>query len=178
MIIRNCELHFVKLVPGFPNAHFNKVNPTWEVQIRTTDRKQRDEWKEANLSVKAVEDEETGKIYYRAVLKKKSIDAKGRPAKPVEVVNGAMQPVDPKSIGNGSIANLNIFQYEYTSSETGKKGIASMLMGVQITKHVLYVPKERETFGTDGYEVVHPDGAGEDAFGQDNDVPFEVDGEF
>jgi hypothetical protein len=76
------------------------------------------------------------------------------------VINGKMVPIDPNSIGNGSLANVRIFQYEYTNETTNKKGIASVLMGIQVTKHIVYVPKARDDdFGETNNEVI---GAEED----------------
>ena len=44
------------------------------------------------------------------------------------------------NIGNGSMGNIRLFQYEY--GEEGK--IASMLMAIQITKLNEYIPKPAE----------------------------------
>ena len=145
-ILKNVELYFAKLDPKRPNATFNTENPTWEVQIRTKDKKQAAEWKALNISVKPDEDSD-GKIFYKATLKKKS-KKKDKSSgelvanEPVQVVSGSLEKIDPSKIGNGSIANVRLFQYEYEMA--GKKGIASMLMAVQITKLNEYIPKPRE----------------------------------
>jgi len=145
-ILKNVELFFAKLDPKRPNATFNTENPTWEVQIRTKDKKQAAEWKALNISVKPDEDSE-GKIFYKATLKKKS-KKKDKSSgelvanEPVQVVSGSLEKIDPAKVGNGSIANIRLFQYEYEMA--GKKGIASMLMAVQITKLNEYIPKPRE----------------------------------
>ena len=145
-ILKNVELYFAKLDPKRPNATFNTENPTWEVQIRTKDKKQAAEWKALNISVKPDEDSD-GKMFYKATLKKKS-KKKDKSSgelvanEPVQVVSGSLEKIDPSKIGNGSIANVRLFQYEYEMA--GKKGIASMLMAVQITKLNEYIPKPRE----------------------------------
>jgi hypothetical protein len=94
------------------------------------------------------------------MIKKKSLkknDQTGEfnaPAAPVELVDGKLQPLDPNSIGNGSIANLILFQHEYEYK--GKKGMTSMLTRVQIIKHVVYVPKPMEEFEEAETETVLP----------------------
>jgi hypothetical protein len=137
VILNSVELFFAKLDPARPSATFNKDNPTWEVQIRTRDKKQAKEWKDKNLKVTPKEDNEG--IFYAANIKKKSKKRDGTDMAPVNVVAGDLSPVDPKTIGNGSIANLSVYQYEYNVN--GSSGIASMLMGVQITTLNEYTPR-------------------------------------
>ena len=141
MIIKNCELYFAKLDPARPSAKYNKKNPTWELQIRTTDREIKQEWLNMGLNVKPVVPD-VGEPYFRVNLRKKSIKEDGEKASPVNVVNAQLEPIDERSIGNGSIGNVRIFQYEYPK-DTGGKGIASVLMGVQVIKHLVYTPKPR-----------------------------------
>ena len=140
-LIKNVEIYFAKLNPKRPNPKFNKENPTWEVQIRTTDKEKKKEWETLNLAVKAVVPDE-GVPYYRVNLRKKSIKEDGDNSSPVSVVDGKLNPIDPDSIGNGSIGNIRVFQYEYTNA--GNKGIASVLMGMQLTKHIVYTPQARD----------------------------------
>jgi hypothetical protein len=144
-IILNAELFFAKLDPARPNASFNKENPTWEVQIRTRDKKVAKGWKEMNLRVQPKEDDEG--LYYAANLKKKSMKRDGSPMAPVNVVAGDLSPVDPKTIGNGSVGNLSVYQYDYNVN--GSTGIASMLMGVQITTLNEYTPRPNQG----GFEI-------------------------
>jgi len=141
-IIRDCEIWFAKLDPKRPNAKYNKKNPTWECQIRTTSKEIKKSWEAMNLSVKAVLPDE-GAPYYRVNLRKKSIKEDTEAASPVKVVNGGLEDIDPNTIGNGSIGNIRIFQYEYPKDDK-TKGIASVLMGIQITKHIVYKAKARD----------------------------------
>jgi len=157
-ILKNVELHFAKLNPKRPNATFNTENPSWEVQIRTTDKKVVKEWKALNINVNPVredkEDEDSKIIYYKASLKKRSkkweANAEGKkvlvPSAPVKVVSGTLEDINPDSIGNGSLANIRLFQYEQTIGEGAaeKQIIVSMLMAVQVTKLNEYIPKARE----------------------------------
>lgn len=162
-ILKDVEIWFAKLDPKRPSKKMSPLNPTWEVQIRTTSKDQKKEWEALNIKVKATredpEDEESKVIYYRANLKKKSIKigtngAPNEPAQPVQVVNGKQEDVDPNSIGHGSIANIRIFQHEYTYE--GKKGIATVLMAIQLVKHIIYVPNPMEDFEDTETETIIP----------------------
>jgi len=139
-ILNNVELFFAKLDPKKPNARFDANNPTWEVQIRTRDKKQAKEWKDLNINVKPDEDDKG--IFYKANLKKKTKKANGEPQNPVNLVGGNLTAIDPNILGNGSIGNIRIYQYNYEVG--GRKGVASMLTDVQVTTLKEYTPKPRE----------------------------------
>jgi hypothetical protein len=151
-IISNAELWFAKVDPKRPNAKFNKENPTWEVQLRTSDRIVKKTWEEMGLMVKAVVPDE-GDPFFRVSLRKKSIKEDGQAASPVKVVDGKLNDVDPNTIGNGSIGNVRIFQYEFTRGD-GSKGKANVLMGIQLTKHIKYEGKARDD---DSFGVMEED---------------------
>jgi hypothetical protein len=142
MKVSNAEIWFAKLDPARPNAKFNKQNPTWECQIRTQSKDVKKEWEAMNLPVKAILPDE-GTPYWRVNLRKKSIKVDKSPASPITVVNGKLEPVDPNSIGNGSIVNIRLFQYDYTKKD-GTPGVVSVLMGIQLVKHIVYKAKPRE----------------------------------
>lgn len=169
MIIKNAELWFPRLNPERPNGKYNKDNPTWELQIRTYDKAQMKEWKEANLNVHAVlPEEDDAKPYWRVNLRKKSKKSDlETPNGPVKVVDGNLDDVDPDTIGNGSMGHIRLFQYEYGE----EKKIASVLMGVQLTKHILFKRKEEEGFEKGDTEIVAADP--EDMADSDDDIPFE-----
>jgi len=126
--------------------------------MRTSDKAQKEEWAKAGIKVTAVRDDEEGPIkYWRANLRKKSIKSDGEKADPPKVINGKMQPVEPNTIGNGSKGNVRIFQYDYKDNDTGVEGKACVLMGVQLTTHILYTPKPNDNsddFGEADYAVV------------------------
>lgn len=143
-ILKNCELWFAKLDPKRPNRKFNPENPTWEIQLRTKSKETKKEWETLGLNVKAVVPDE-GDPYFRVNLNKKSLNKEGEPANPVKVVDAKLKEIDPTTIGNGSIGNVRIYQYEYTK-KTGGTGIVSTVMAVQVTKHVVYTPKPSEDF--------------------------------
>jgi hypothetical protein len=119
----------------------------------------------AGIKVTAVRSDEEGPIdYWRANLRKKSIKADGEAADPPKVINGKMKSIDPNTIGNGSIGNVRIFQYDYKDKESGVAGKATVLMGVQVTNHIVYTPKERnddDDFGETDYTVVDNEDDGE-----------------
>lgn len=145
-ILKNVELFFAKLDPNKPNARFDANNPTWEVQIRTRDKDQAKEWKEKNINVKT-DDDDKG-VFYKATLKKKTRKASGDPQNPVVLVGGDLTPIDPNILGNGSIGNVRVYQYDYEVG--GRKGIASMLMSIQVSTLREYTPKPRE----DDFEII------------------------
>lgn len=154
-IIKDCEIWFAKLDPKRPNSKFNNSNPTWECQIRTYLKEIKKEWEALNLIVKAIVPD-TGEPYFRVNLRKKSIKRDMTPASPISVINGNLDPIDPNSIGHGSIGNVRIFQYEYDKMDK-TKGIVSVLMGVQITKHIVYKPKSRgDEFEHTQTETIEP----------------------
>jgi len=168
-MIKDCEIWFAKLDPKRPNSKFNKTNPTWECQIRTTSKEVKKQWEAISLSVKAIVPDE-GEPYFRVNLRKKSIKVDKDPASPISVVNGDLEALDPNSIGNGSIGNIRLFQYTYKKPD-GTDGIVSVLMGVQITKHIVYKPKPRgDEFEPTETETIEPAETVEDG-----DVPAAAD---
>lgn len=170
-ILKNVELFYPRLDPKKPNAKFNKEQPTWEVQIRTRDKKVKAEWAALNLKPKTVEDDD-GKVFYSVTLRKKSKkkekDGTYSNAQPVKVLDGGLNDINPMSIGNGSVGNVRIFQYEY--GEEAK--IASMLMAVQITKLNEYIPKasddDFEMTETEVFRVSDAVGGDDDDDSDDN----------
>ena len=145
-ILKNVELYFAKLNPAKPNDRFDKENPTWEVQVRTRDKAQAKDWKDLSINVKPDEDDQG--IFYKATLKKRSKKRSGEDQNPVSLVAGDLSAIDPDKLGNGSIGNVRIYQYDYNIA--GREGIASMLMAVQVTTYKEYEPKPRE----DDFEMV------------------------
>ena len=169
-LLKNCELHYIKCDPKRPNSSFNKKNPTWEAQIRTTDLEQKKEWDALGLKPKLLvgkEGEENegepiltadGKKQWRVNLKKKSITKDGTAASPVKIVNGSLEDIDPNSVGNGSTGNVRIYQYEFDQEGKKEKGVASVLMAIQLKRHVVYIPKVRDDeFEMEDTETINPE---------------------
>jgi hypothetical protein len=147
MILRNVKLFFPVL--DKPSGRFNPEKPTWQLQIRTWDKEQKNEWIELGLLVKAEVPDE-GEPYWRCNLRKNSIKADGTAAAPPEVVGADLAPINPRTIGNGSEGHVQIFQYEYRNAQKGVPAVATVLMGVQVTKLVPFEARERETFTAEG----------------------------
>jgi len=170
-ILKNVSLYFCKLDPKKPVTNFNP-DGQWEIQIRTSSKAQAKEWKDLGVKVKT--DEEDGKIVYKANLKKKAMkkdpedDKKLIKAAPVKVVNGMLEEIDPTTIGNGSIGNVRLFQYEYKAGKGKdgkaiKAGTANMLMEIQLTKHIVYVrPPREDDFEQTDTETIVGEGLGDE----------------
>jgi hypothetical protein len=165
MIIKQCEIYFAKLDPKRPNAKYDKERPTWEIQIRTTSKEVKKQWEAMKLHVTPIVPDE-GAPYYRVNLRRKSVKADGSKAEAPRVVNGSLQPLDGNTIGNGSIGNVHVYQYEF-DKKTGGRETASVLMGVQITKHLVYRPDTTSEFEEAETETVEDGGA--EAFGQEEE---------
>lgn len=159
VLLKNCAVYFCKLDPKKPSARFDKLRPSWECQIRTTDKDVAKDWTEKKLLVRPVLPTDGTPPYWKVNLKKKAVKANGEEASPVEVLHGkTLRPIDPNSIGNGSVAHVRIFQYEYNKKDGSGRGLSSVLMGLQVVKHIKYVPKARDDdFAEDEYEEFDPD---------------------
>lgn len=174
-IISNVMLMHPRLDPNNPNSHFDANKPRWEVQIRTTDAKQAEEWRSLNLNVKLATGKkgspeeglavltEDGKKQWFVNLTKRALKAdNNKPIsewekqKPVSVVDGNLNPVDPLTIGNGSIANVQVYQYDTVDKKTGKPAVGTSLMGVQLLKHIVYTPAPKEAFARTNTERITP----------------------
>lgn len=180
-IIKNAMVQYISLDPKHPSMKFDKVRGSWDLQLVTTDPKDVEYWKSIGLKPKLVvykEDSEEvkanpdlegtpvfldGKKQWRMSVRKKAKDKDGEPSDPVEVVSGALQPIDPNTIGKGSIVNLRIYQYDY--EQDGEKKLGNVLMGIQVMKHVVRKATPKEAFGTENYEVENPSEDG------DSEVP-------
>ena len=167
-LLENVEIYFVKLEQDRPSARFDKLNPTWEVQMRTNDPVQMQEWKQLNLAPKLVvhpDDHENageailtpeGNKQWRCNLRKRSVDSKGRPADAPTLVDGNLQPVDPRTVGNGSVANIQIYQYEYPDPYGKGTKIGTQMQAVQLLKHMVYLQQNDSGFTKTQTEVITP----------------------
>ena len=163
-VIKKAAIWYLKCDSKRPNAKYSPDNPTWEVELRTNVLEEKKAWEALGLSPKPVTDEETGaRLYWRVKLRRKKfkVDKKTNPPTITEneapkVVNGALTPIDPNTVGNDSIANVRVFQYDFVDKE-GVKKIVSVLMEVQVIKHKVYVPKKRDDeFEPTDTETIQP----------------------
>jgi len=142
--------------PDRPEKSQDKNKPDfWSCQIRTEDKEVKNAWQEANLRVKAMVPDE-GEPFYQATFRRKTLNQAGKEAVCPELVNGNMDPVDSDTVGNGSIGNIRLFQHDYAAGDGYAAGIASVLMGVQLTKHIVYV-QDKEEFSKTETEVISPE---------------------
>ena len=82
---------------------------------------------------------------FTASLKRKAHKANGEDNGKVRVVSSDLTPMDKlTTIGNGSKANVIVFQYPYDMM--GRKGVGSSLTAIQITDHVVYAPSNGVDF--------------------------------
>lgn len=138
-ILKNVELMWCRLSKDNPYPPYEKSGiPYWGVAIKTTDKLVAGKWqKKYNLNVKRKEYED--EIYYTALLKQpvKTID--GRDLKCPVVVDAKLKPFDANTVGNGSIGNVSVYQYEYSRGKW-----ASKIQGVQLVKVYLYKPVDKD----------------------------------
>ena len=131
------------------------VNPfgskQWEMVIETSDPAKVEEINGYGLNVKQNKDDDK---LFSVNLKRKGIKADGNPNAPVKIVDGSLQPMDGTNIGNGTQVNVNLWQYEYEAP--GRKGVATSLTAVQVTKLVEYTPSA-------GFEAIETAPAQENA---------------
>ena len=156
-LFKNAELWHIRVIPSKPNRKFNRDNPTWEVQVRTTDPDQRKQWEADGLQLKAVVPDDGGKPFWKATIQKRILKKDGTNAEPVEVKGGGLQDLDPAIIGNGSIGHVRVFQYDYPQ-DTGGTGTDNVLMGIQLTKLKKYTAKPRDDdFAEEEMEIIEED---------------------
>lgn len=123
-MIKNVELNWAKL---------NKpVNPfgteQWELQVATKDKKVAKELSQNYLNVK----EKDG--VYTVSLKRKAMKSDGTANTPPRVVDGNRQELNMEDvmIGNGSVGNVIIYQYNYDVA--GRKGVGCSLSAIQVVE--------------------------------------------
>jgi hypothetical protein len=161
-IINNVELHWVKL--DKPVAPFGVEQ--YEISIQVP--KARAAELEAYGKTKPVKDrdgKDTGKVSIN--LKKKAQKKDGTDATKVRVVDMSKQPLDPKTIGNGSFGNVMVFLKDYQiktpKGVVTKEGTSVMLTAVQVSNLVKYEPKNSNFVDFDD------DGGAPSAAHQDSD---------
>jgi len=138
-VLKNCEMWYVKCNPEKPDTRFR---PRWAVQIRTTSREQKKEWESFGIKV-TTKDPDEGPMYYQATIGRGVFKADGvTKRKAVEVVDAEMNPFNPDTIGNGSIGNVSVFQYN--SVYEGKSRTANMLSGIQVLTVIKPDPNAKE----------------------------------
>lgn len=145
VIINNVELNWARLV--------KPVNPfgteQYELQIATKDKAQADKiTADTGLMFK----EKDGSFV--SSLKRKAKKNDGSDNGAPRVVDASKAAMDGMSIGNGSIGNVIVWQYEYEYA--GRKGVGSSLTAVQVTKLEKYEPSGSVDFDAAVEEAAAP----------------------
>jgi len=129
VIVKDVDLFYTKV--DQPVKPFGTVR--WELQMRTNDKSTADMWKkEYFLNIKEIDGS------YAVNVHKNAVNKEGADVDPPQVVDKARSPIKGNNIGNGSKGNVKLFQYPYDVA--GKKGVSSMLVGLQVVDLVPYEP--------------------------------------
>lgn len=158
-IINNLELHWVKVDPARPERYKGKGPAKWAVQLRVRDKKVKESL-EKDFGFEFTPMEVDDKIVYKTSVSRYAFGStngqedESKPNKPVNVILADGTPVDPNTIGNGSIGNISVYVKDDKSSRT--------LKGIQITKLIEYQPNRDDEFElSDNFEIVRPGGKNE-----------------
>ena len=136
-IIDNCNFKWAKLE--------KPVNPfgdgdAWELQIYSEDLEVAEEWAKQNLNVKSRKNEDGALEFYVNLKRWTTKPATGEKYDPPVVVDGDKNPISGGNIGNGSKGKVKVYQYEWHNGMNS--GIATILIAVQVTDLIKYVPSE------------------------------------
>ena len=126
-VIKNAELYFSRLDKAYENPFGAHV---YETQVRTSDNNVAEEWKGMKLNVK--EGEYEGKKYWYA-----SLNRSGK-LDPPKVVGPDLSPVEPSKIGNGTVANVKVWQRAWEMGT--RSGISSKIDAIQVVEMKEYTP--------------------------------------
>lgn len=166
-ILEGCGLWYVRCSPKHPNKKFNPENPTWEVQVRTSDKEKKKIWEANGIRVKAVVPDD-GAPYWQANIKRKQFKKIGEENTAPPVVDGSLTPIsDPNTIANGSIGNVQIYEFKYLKDGEQKSSIT--LMQIQVTTWLKSQGMKREDFSQTETEIIQTAPEAEMADGEDND---------
>jgi len=130
-VIRNVNFYYAKL--DKPVSPFG--TEIYDLQVRFP--KERIEEMSAYGKVRQVEDGN-----YAINITRKAKNAKGQKT-PVRVVDSEKNPIKDL-IGNGSFGNLIVYQYDWAVS--GRTGRKTVLIAVQVTDLIKYVPETEVDF--------------------------------
>lgn len=179
IILNGVRLFWIKCDPAKPVAPLDEGKPDrWEAQLRIDldDKVNVETVQGAKIPFKTITEVADGeKPYMRLSVHKPVVNREGKALKPVDVINGALQAIDPNTIGNGSVGNVRLHVYPYelrhkTTNKVTKSGITSMLMGIQVTTLKVY-RSTRNDFKAADYTVVDPSTSGDGVPGIGDDAP-------
>lgn len=168
-IVNNVELWYVKVDPSKPERYQGKGPAKFSAQIRVKDKKVKDSL-EKQYGFKFSPLEVDDKIVYKTSISRYAFQAgtngeedTTKPNKPVTVILADGSPVDPNTIGHGSVGNISFFCKEDKSGRT--------LKGIQLTKLVKFEPRvdEDEFELSDDFEIIGPEDTSSKT---ENDDPY------
>ena len=134
VIVKNVKVQFPKL----GKAVTFRGSQQWELSMITEDAAQAKEWKELLLPLVKPNDS-VAPTAWTCSLNRKTTNKDGSAKEPVRVVDENKQALSPEAIrkiGNGSEANIIVFQGPY-DNEFGT-GNTNSLTAIQFTKIVEY----------------------------------------
>jgi hypothetical protein len=163
-IINNVEIHWVKCDPSKPERYEGKGPAKFSIQLRVKDKKTKENLeKEYGFRFSPMEVDD--KVIYKTSISRYAYasgpDGKEdvtKPNKPVNVILADGTPLDPNTVGNGSIGNVSFYTKDDKSSRT--------LKGIQVTKLIKFEPRgdEDEFELTDEFVVIDPNQTEDDAY--------------
>ena len=159
-IISEVPIYWPSLNPE--KGYMWKGNPPerWKVTLIFTSRDLKKELEKEGFNVTLQEDE-SGNTNYKTTLSQRVYrngpdgqEDRENKNKPITVIAGDGTPIDPDTIGNGSIANVSYRSWKTPTGDTFK-----VLVGVQVIKHIIRDPDPDNTAFDLGasYEVVNDD---------------------
>ncbi len=161
VILKGVDLYWAKLNPEKPVSPFG--TDQWEITVQAAKSRS----KELSEFGKVKDGFEKGTVAIN--LKKKAEKKDGTPAAPVRVVDNMKQPLDPKTIGNGSTGNVMLMLKDYEikapNGKVTKSGTAVTLVAVQVTNLVKYEAKSTKFVDFD------EEGEGSSVV-EDDEIPF------
>tara|TARA_B110000438_G_scaffold106072_1_gene104367 strand:- start:963 stop:1574 length:612 start_codon:yes stop_codon:yes gene_type:complete len=153
-------------------------NFSWSITGKTADMQVAGDWHVNGFKVreeyerikgddgKYVNGEPTG--CFLISLRRKTATKDGKARKPVMVFDHNVKPIEDTShIGNGSTANVNVFQYAWEFM--GKTGVSTDLVGVQFTDII-----HRSTSAATGFDIVVQNPISDESSGGDDVSPADM----
>ena len=170
VIIKNAVMLFAHLDPKNPVKGYQTEKRQWEVQIRTNKPEQRQAWAEANLSPKLMLNkpeldengdpipatpylDESGKRQWRVNIRRKAKKFNGEDNTPVPLVDGGLNPIDPTTLGNGSVGNIKVWVRPY-KTDSGEDKFSVSLLAIQVVKYKVYSAQSGPAFDMTETEVI------------------------
>lgn len=148
-VLNNVEIFFPKLAR--PDSY--KGGPErWTLQMRTRDEDTADSWEELGFTVKKLKDDD-GNKFWRANVSRKVIKGDGERRDPVKLLDGSMNEIDPRTLGNGSVGNIQYTPWEM--ERDGETLSGRILEAVQVTTLKVYTP--RDGAEDEGFSLVDTD---------------------